>query len=42
MSYDILTKSDFKIQGFSHIKNADKILTQGALDFIFALENKNL
>ena len=40
MSYDILTKSDFKIQNFLHIENADKILTQDALDFIFALENK--
>ena len=40
MSYDILTKSDFKILNFLHIENADKILTQDALDFIFALENK--
>ena len=40
MSDDVLTKSDFKIQDFSHIENADKILTQDALDFIFALENK--
>ena len=40
MSDDVLTKSDFKIQDFSHIENADKILTQDALDFIFSLENK--
>ena len=36
MSHDVLTKSDFKIQDFSHIENADKILTQDALDFIFS------
>ena len=26
MSHDVLTKYDFKIQDFSHIENADKIL----------------
>ena len=40
MSHDVLTQSNFKIQDFSHIQNADKILTQDALDFIFSLEDK--